>query len=108
MSTETAKPTPLPSPVVVWIWALMPSTSPRASSSGPPELPWLIAASVWIAPSVSKPVSDSIERSSAEMTPTESDCSSPNGLPIAATGEPTTQVVRLAERERAQREALAA
>ena len=67
----------------------MPSTRPRASSSGPPELPWLIAASVWIAPVVSKPVSDWIERSSAEMTPTESDCSSPNGLPMAATGAPT-------------------
>ena len=38
---------------------------------------------------VSKPVSDWIERSSAEMTPTESDCSSPNGLPMAATGAPT-------------------
>ena len=89
MSTGTAKPTPEPSPVEVWIWALMPSTRPRPSSSGPPELPWLIAASVWIAPMVSKPVSDWIERSSAEMTPTESDCSSPNGLPIAATGAPT-------------------
>ena len=50
-------------PVEVWIWALMPSTRPRPSSSGPPELPWLIAASVWIAPVVSKPVSDWIERS---------------------------------------------
>ena len=48
-----------------------------------------MAASVWIAPMVSKPVSDWIERSSAEMTPTESDCSSPNGLPMAATGAPT-------------------
>src|SRR4051794_35771518 len=28
----------------------MPRTRPRASSSGPPEFPWLIAASVWIAP----------------------------------------------------------
>ena len=26
----------------------MPTTSPRASTSGPPELPWLIAASVWM------------------------------------------------------------
>ena len=89
MSTGTAKPTPLPSPLSVSIWALMPSTRPWASSSGPPELPWLIAASVWIAPVVSKPVSDWIERSSAETTPTESDCSLPNGLPMAATGAPT-------------------
>jgi hypothetical protein len=91
VSTDTAKPTPLPSPLDVWIWALMPSTRPRLSSSGPPELPWLIAASVWIAPTVAKPVSDWIERSSAETTPTESDWSSPNGLPIAATGAPTVR-----------------
>jgi hypothetical protein len=49
----------------------------------------LIAASVCTAPGVSKPVSDWIERFSAEMTPIDSDCSSPNGLPIAATGAPT-------------------
>ena len=83
----------------------MPSTRPRASSSGPPELPWLIAASVWIAPVIAKPVSESIERSSAETTPTDSDCSSPNGVPIAATGAPTIALARRAERQRAQRQA---
>ena len=45
-----AKPTPtLPldeSPVS--ICELTPITSPRPFSSGPPELPWLIAASVWM------------------------------------------------------------
>ena len=41
-------------------------------------------------------VSDSMSRSSAEITPIDSDCSSPNGQPIAATGSPTAQVVRLA------------
>ena len=30
--------------------ALTPTTLPSRSSSGPPELPWLIAASVWIDP----------------------------------------------------------
>ena len=49
----------------------------------------MIAASVWIAPAISKPVSDLIERSVADTTPTDSDCGSPNGEPIAATGEPT-------------------
>ena len=49
----------------------------------------MIAASVWIAPEISKPVSDSIERSIADTTPTDSDCGSPNGEPIAATGVPT-------------------
>ena len=68
---------------------LIPSTRPSASSSGPPELPGLIAASVWIASSIWKSVSDSTERPVAEITPTESEFSSPNGLPIAATGWPT-------------------
>ena len=44
-----AKPTPALSPLLVWIWSLSPITWPLASSSGPPELPGLIAASVWIA-----------------------------------------------------------
>ena len=69
----------------------MPSTRAPASSSGPPELPGLIEASVWIAPSIWNLVSDSTERSVAETTPTESDCCSPKGLPIAATGWPTTR-----------------
>ena len=77
------------SPLPDSIWELIPSTRPVASSSGPPELPWLIAASVWIAPSILNPVSESIERCVAEMTPTDSDCSSPKGEPIAATGAPT-------------------
>ena len=34
---------------VLRICALMPITRPRASNSGPPELPRLIGASVWIA-----------------------------------------------------------
>ncbi len=68
----------------------MPSTRAPASSSGPPELPGLIEASVWIAPSIWNLVSDSTERSVAETTPTESDCCSPKGLPIAATGWPTS------------------
>ena len=62
----------------------------------------MIEASVWIAPSISNWVSDWIERSVAEMTPTESDWSSPNGLPIAATGCPTTRSESLAELERLQ------
>ena len=49
VSIGTAKPTPSPPPVLLRICALIPITRPRPSSSGPPELPWLIAASVWIA-----------------------------------------------------------
>ena len=35
--------------VAVWIAESMPTTSPARLTSGPPELPGLIAASVWIA-----------------------------------------------------------
>ena len=53
--TGIAKPMPtLPwfwSPPV-WICDVTPITRPAASISGPPELPWLIAASVWIALSI--------------------------------------------------------
>ena len=73
---------------------MIPITLPSASSSGPPELPRLIAASVWIALSIEKSVSASIVRFLAETTPTESDCCSPNGLPIAATGSPTANSSR--------------
>ena len=49
-----AKPTPAFEPELVWIWSLRPSRCPLASSSGPPELPGLIAASVWIEPVIVK------------------------------------------------------
>ena len=45
---------PLPLPPVS-IWELIPITSPSASISGPPELPGLIAASVWITLEIEKP-----------------------------------------------------
>jgi hypothetical protein len=44
-----ANPTPSAFPELERIWALIPITRPRASSSGPPEFPWLIGASIWIA-----------------------------------------------------------
>jgi len=68
---------------------LIPITLPSGSTSGPPELPGLIAASVWIAPAIWNAVSPVIDRSTAETTPTESDWRSENGEPIAATGVPT-------------------
>ena len=66
----------------------------------------MIEASVWIAPSIRNSVSDSIERSVAETTPTESDWFWPNGLPIAATGVADLDVGLGAERERLQVEAV--
>ena len=41
---------------------------------------------------MSKEVSEVMLRLSAEITPTDSDCSSPKGLPIAATGAPTVRL----------------
>ena len=67
----TAKPIPteplLPEPVA--IWELIPITRPSASISGPPELPGLIAASVWITSEIVKPLGALICRCSAEMIP---------------------------------------
>ena len=56
VSTGTAKPTPtFPwAPLSVAICVFTPITSPRAFKSGPPELPGLIGASVWIALSIAR------------------------------------------------------
>ena len=43
-----AKPMPSLPPDSLSICALTPTTSPAPFRSGPPELPWLIAASVWM------------------------------------------------------------
>ena len=43
-----AKPTPEDDPEREKIAVFMPITSPSMSTSGPPELPGLIAASVWM------------------------------------------------------------
>ena len=56
VSTGTAKPTPLDWREEEAIWELTPITRPSASSSGPPELPGLIAASVWSTPEIWKPL----------------------------------------------------
>ena len=73
----------------LWIWALTPITWPAASSSGPPELPWLIGASVWIESLIEKLFGESIVRWSALTMPLVTVWASPNGLPIATTGSPT-------------------
>jgi hypothetical protein len=63
------------------------------SISGPPELPWLIEASVWTASmtvSVSEPSPDSgIGRCSALMIPWVTVLRSPSGAPAASTSSPT-------------------
>ncbi len=51
------------------IAVLMPTTSPAALTSGPPELPGLSAASVWITLSISRPERVRSERPRALTTP---------------------------------------
>ena len=87
MSIGMAKPMPLLSAAIA---VLMPTTLPSASSSGPPELPGLIAASVWMrllrcwSPSVV------IERPLAETMPLVTEFEYvPSGLPMATTSWPT-------------------
>ncbi len=48
VSDGTAKPMPIEPPVGEMMAVLMPTTSPSMLNSGPPELPLLIAASVWM------------------------------------------------------------
>ena len=67
----------------------MPITRPWLSSSGPPELPGLIAASVWITFLIVKPLGEVSSRCLALTIPVVTVRSSPNGLPIATTGSPT-------------------
>mmetsp|Transcript_141026 Transcript_141026/g.316212 ORF Transcript_141026/g.316212 Transcript_141026/m.316212 type:complete len:210 (-) Transcript_141026:53-682(-) len=50
VSAGTAKPTPAKAPEGEAIIVATPTTSPREFSSGPPELPGLMAASVWTTP----------------------------------------------------------
>jgi len=58
-------------------------TSPRDVTSGPPELPGLSAASVWMMSSISRPVRARSDRPSALTTPAATEQSNPYGLPIA-------------------------
>ena len=97
-----AKPTPSLPPESLSICALTPMTLPCMLSSGPPELPWLIAASVWIESSIVKLFGDVIWRCSALTMPAVTVSSRPNGLPIATTPSPTCTRARVAERERVE------
>ncbi len=64
-----------------------PTSLPVASTSAPPELPKLIAASVWM--KFSKVVTPSWPRPVALTMPCVTVWPSPSGLPIASTGSPT-------------------
>ena len=70
----------------------MPTSLPSILTSAPPELPGLIAASVWMVFMVYPP-SMSIGRSLADTMPkvTELENSIPPGLPTAITKSPTAK-----------------
>ena len=103
-SIGIAKPRPIepasPSEeLAVRIEELMPTTLPFRSTSAPPLLPGLIAASVWMAgyvvllPSLSEPTSTG--RLSALTMPLVTVDSRPNGEPIATTPSPTLRSLDL-------------
>ena len=71
------------------IAVLTPTTCARVSSSGPPELPGFRLASVWITPSMRRPLRARSVRPSADTTPVVTVCDSPCGLPMAITTWPT-------------------
>ena len=88
-STGIAKPMPALAPEGETMAVLTPISRPAESSSGPPELPGLIAASVWMTPDSSRPSLVGIRRRTALITPVVSVWSRPNGLPIAKVDWPT-------------------
>jgi len=74
-------------PVGEKIAEFMPITWPSVLNSGPPELPGLIGASIWMKSSNS-PAPRSRPR--AETMPAETEPPRPNGLPQATTQSPTS------------------
>ena len=82
-----AKPTPDEVPEREKMAELMPIRSPSMSTSAPPELPGLMAASVWM----KEPLSEMLVsvRFRAEMMPLVTVWPTPNGLPMASTRSPT-------------------
>ena len=76
------------------IMVVIPITSPREFSSGPPELPGFTDASVWIASSIRLFSPPRMVRI-AEMMPRVIVPESPNGLPMAYTRCPTSSPLLL-------------
>jgi hypothetical protein len=67
----------------------MPTTSPRALNSGPPELPGFTATSVWMKGTA---LSSGSERPLALTTPAVTVFSKPKGAPMASTHSPTRRL----------------
>ena len=82
-----AKPIPTLPPFGPRIAVLMPISSPLRLTKAPPELPLLIAASVWM--KFSKFSTFKPLRPSADTIPDVTVWPKPNGLPIATVKSPT-------------------
>src|SRR5262245_18660918 len=110
-SMGMANPTPMlpPWPLVFWaseaMAVLMPTTSPWVLTRAPPELPGLIAASVWMASMTTACEAPELppnglwssapsvtERPRALTMPDETEPSRPSGLPMASTVSPTCRL----------------
>ncbi len=84
-------PTPSLPPPLDRMAMLIPTTSPFMFTRGPPELPGLIAASVWRKSWFSTPARSRSTscRPRPLMIPWLTEWCRPNGLPIARTHDPT-------------------
>ncbi len=81
-----AKPMPTLPPLWLKMAVVIPTTSPRSLNSGPPELPGLMGASVWMKSSYGPAP---IARPLALTMPAVTVLLRPKGLPIATTQSPT-------------------
>jgi hypothetical protein len=88
MLTGIAKPMPSEPPVRVKMAVLIPTSLPSMSISAPPELPGLIAASVWM--KERKSPGPILVLARAETMPLVTVWPTPKGLPTARTKSPTS------------------
>ena len=90
----TAKQIPC-APLIMAV--LMPTTSPFVATSGPPELPGLSAASVWMTSSIRRPLRARRLRPSAETTPAVTVDFEPEGIADRDDELAAPQGLRIAE-----------
>ena len=83
---------------MMMVAVLMPITSPREFTSGPPELPGLSAASVWITSPIRRPFCARSERPTALTMPAVTVDSKPSGLPMAMAICPARRFLELPSR----------
>mmetsp|Transcript_45013 Transcript_45013/g.113957 ORF Transcript_45013/g.113957 Transcript_45013/m.113957 type:complete len:228 (+) Transcript_45013:182-865(+) len=93
VSMGIAKPTPAEVPELVKMAVLTPMTAPEESRSGPPLLPGLMAASVWMPPPMTVPSWLRMSRPRPLMAPVVRVWSKPKGLPIARHSCPTRRLL---------------